>query len=146
MSKKLLTELTVIGNGPEKERFRVAANCEDEDGLNLNSLISLPSEKELEKLYGWDDIRSWNLANWGTPCNVSSEDVGWDEDDNLVFIFFSSTSPPIKWLQTASRQFPVLEFELWYRDEYLDEDGVIVLIQNGEIKEERVDKKLTLKK
>lgn len=146
MSKKLLTELTVIGDELEKERFRVAVNCEDEDGLNLNSLISLPSDEELEKIYGWDDIRSWTLANWGTPCNVSSEDVGWDEDGNLVFRFFSSIFPPIEWLQTASRQFPGLEFELWHRDEYLDEDGVIVLIQNGEIKEERVDKKLTLKK
>jgi len=77
---------------------------------------------------------------------IMTEDDKIDESENESILHFLGAEPPIFRLKEISQKFPSLKFELWYRDEYLDRDGVIVLIQDGEIKEEKVDKQLKPKK
>lgn len=68
---------------------------------------------------------------------VTEGDKTWEKGDESFIHFIASIEPPIFQLKEVSRSYPSLEFELWYREEYLDEDGTIILIQNGRIKEER---------
>lgn len=77
-------------------------------------------EKNME-VYGYKSWYDWRIAKWGCKWDVDGhiEDPGDLEWGYLKYFFDSAWSPPTKWLEKVSGDYPLLHFELHY-----DEPGM----------------------
>lgn len=79
------------------------------------SSSTLKSENEDETTYNW---YNWNITNWGTKWDVSSELSDLDgTETSLSYAFQTAWSPPIPALQKLSEQHPSAEISLWWEEE-----------------------------
>jgi hypothetical protein len=74
--------------------------------------------KALKEKYGYDNWYDWCHANWGTKWDCSSEELGYQTDNESYFEthFNSAWSPPIGWLSNVIKLFPTLNFKLVYME------------------------------
>lgn len=69
--------------------------------------------------FGADNWYDWCMENWGTKWDVQATLI-MDEPGELRYTFASAWDPPLTWLATVSRIFPVLKFEIIT---YLEEES-----------------------
>ena len=102
------------------------SNQGKENLLSLSAEVPIPSNVK--------DEYEWKIKNWGTKWEVEEVSVN-EEVDKITYWFDTAWSPPLEWLQTASKNFPQLTFVLNF-----DEPGVGlfggVRVENGSIVEE----------
>ena len=99
------------------------------------------SEEKRQKLiqdYGTDNWYDWSLMNWGTKWDCSSEEMGFDTDnENYITINFNSAwSPPVHWLRNVIKLFPNLNFKLvfmetgnWFAGCAFNEEGELMITE-----------------
>ena len=94
--------------------------------------------EDLIRQYGTDNWYDWNVMNWGSKWDCSSEEMGFDTDnENYITINFTSAwSPPIKWLGKVIKMFPNLNFKLvfmetgnWFAGCAYSEDGELTVTE-----------------
>lgn len=92
----------------------------------------------LIKEYGADNWYDWCHANWGTKWDCSTEEMGFDTDNEsyIIINFNSAWSPPINWLGRVIKMFPNLNFKLvfmetgnWFAGCAYSEDGELMLAE-----------------
>ena len=92
----------------------------------------------LIKEYGADNWYDWCHANWGTKWDCSSEEMGFDTDNEsyITINFNSAWSPPINWLGRVIKMFPNLNFKLvfmetgnWFAGCAYSEDGELMMAE-----------------
>ena len=69
--------------------------------------------------YGFKDWYNWSIHNWGTKWDASDSYIA-DEDteDPMIQIQFNTAwSPPIEWLQKATKKYPFLQFTMNVEEE-----------------------------
>ena len=104
-------------------------NRSPEEDLSLNSSVTMPPQyEEGDKWY------DWRVSNWGTKWDVS--DVQLEESkDMLTYSFETAWAPPVEWVKTVSKIYPMLSFQLEF-----EEPGVGLFggmnIEDGDIIEE----------
>jgi hypothetical protein len=90
---------------------------------NQQDDFSKPIEERL-KFIG-DNWYDWNVRNWGTKWDVAvSDDDSYPEtelieewSDRLIYSFNTAWSPPLPAIETLSKQYPSLTFNLSYEEE-----------------------------
>jgi hypothetical protein len=114
--------LTIVGPGPELERFKQEAYPEvpDERGrieLLPGKLVPLPEP--------WN--RSDAAQAWGSKwiCDTQlKENINDQEYGYLVFDFESAWSPPDEFVRKASMLFPCLRFHIAFWEEWGNYSGL----------------------
>jgi len=97
-------ELSDIQIGGGDKRWRVV------DGENID--LTETELQHLQDQYGSIDWYDWSVKNWGTKWNAIDTDI----QENILF-FSTAWSPPLPFVQAASKMFPRLTFELEYKEE-----------------------------
>ena len=129
------SQLSVVGDKGELERFQSAVRGTDENGdqveLSFSSLLPEPDISALEDApsnvpVDPDDVRrdgkySWRVANWGTKWEATKVGVEVGPE-RVVYTFLTAWNTPLSWVREASGLFPELSFELEFQDEDSDED------------------------
>ena len=97
--------LTITGNEEQKKDFfsKVIKVINNEQVFDLSALFPYPEGLE----QNWYD---WEINNWGTKWG-NCEIFSFEED---CVKFDSAWSPPIKWIENISNQYPELDFRLSY--------------------------------
>lgn len=72
--------------------------------------------------YGHMNWYSWNVANWGTKWDVIAMLVE-EGSNSITYDFETAWSPPIKFVEKVSNIFPLLEFNLEFREEGMGFEG-----------------------
>lgn len=90
--------------------------------------------KALIKKYGTDNWYDWNVKNWGTKWDCTSDNYSIDTNEFVAY-FESAWSPPIAWLEYVVAKFPKLNFKLTYSETGVWFAGV-AYSENGEVCEE----------
>ena len=71
-----------------------------------------------KKKYGHEDWYSWNCANWGTKWDACHCSIDPDTDyGELEAHFDTAWSPPIEWLEAATKKYPLLHFSMRVTEE-----------------------------
>lgn len=73
----------------------------------------------------------WNTANWGTKWDASDPDVEINPK-SIKITFQTAWSPPLEWLEKASKAHPELTFEMGYSEYGMNFYGEATAI-NGEL-------------
>lgn len=73
---------------------------------------------------------NWQRRNWGTKCSCWDSKVKTRDNKNLIYDFVTAWSPPIPWLAQISRKYPNCFFQLFYINEFGEDEGKI-FIKNG---------------
>jgi hypothetical protein len=69
------------------------------------------------KTYGASTWYNWNISNWGTKWDASSETPWEDNGDNEIVLFFETAwSPPIPVYGKIDELFPELDFVATYAE------------------------------
>ncbi len=135
--------LRVWGDPVQLADFRVKSKPVEDGELSFAGTFPTPSEEEKN----W---YSWCCLNWGTKWDACESMVTELEEDSITYVFDSAWTPPSAWLSHIAPQFPLLRFELTYREsgvgfagrtyahgevfddesgdgEWIDEEGRVVL-------------------
>jgi hypothetical protein len=116
--------LRVTGPNEDVEKFRLQAvghspwdtppEGEKPCVLNFHSLVPVPEAvlKAGYELAGYD----WELKNWGCKWGACQADLVDDNGCELVYGFDTAWSPPLAFLEHASKQWPSLTFILEYEE------------------------------
>jgi len=121
-------ENTLIVGGPGTEQF--ASKClleqQSHTGFSFNALVPVPEE------YSKDGrCVDWCIDHWGTKWEP--ELVNYRANHNYAeFYFLTAWTPPRFWLAEVAKQFPDLEFELYYSEPGIGIAGYIAA-RNGAI-------------
>lgn len=86
--------------------------------LPLKSTTS-PSQKKNKHLidaYGTDNWYNWSIKNWGVKWDACESE--FNPDDDITVTFETPWGPPVEFLQKLSLEFPDLDFELQFADEF----------------------------
>lgn len=139
-----------------KNNLRIKANGEkvleilemikDEDGnMTFNKVAPMPEELETEpspqrdkekakkfkEKYGADDWYNWRCKNWG--CKWDASESGFYEQNGYSMVTFQTPwSPPRNFLESLSKMFPNVTFEMQYAEEGNGYVGQMVA-ENGKI-------------
>jgi len=127
----------VIVSGLNVNSF-ILENETKEDKLSFAKSVPFPDNiyqgnlgPEEEKLYGKNTWYNWNNENWGTKwdcCDVDC-DICLEQ---VKYTFDTAWTPPQQWLQTTSKKYPDLKFEIEFEEIGCDFWGKI-LYQKGKI-------------
>jgi hypothetical protein len=152
MPNHVYSTLIVRGHGEEIRRFKnqaatFAPGYHDEDDtptLSFWNFVRPPQESidsgRYHATHGWvagkesgntpDNWYNWNRANWGTKWDAYNvEVVEGSRATRIEYRFTTAWSAPDPVLAAMAEQFPLLRFELKFREEGGD-DGVITA-ENG---------------
>jgi len=77
----------------------------------------------------------WCIQNWGTKWNFSEITIEEISSHILIYEFLTAWSPPEPLVIKMSQMFPSLKFELEYREEGVDFEGLLTA-ENGIYKTE----------
>lgn len=103
---------------------RIHAAKDDREHGILNPFIPCPPA--LLAGEGWYD---WRIKNWGTKWDVGYDNVTFVTENHMTFK--TAWSPPMKWIETVSKEYPRLVFEVAYSEQGMAFAGVAE-IQDGE--------------
>ena len=73
---------------------------------------------------------NWQRRNWGTKWNCWNSEIKGRDDKKLIYDFVTAWSPPIQWLAKISEKYPNCFFQLFYINEFGEDEGKI-FIKNG---------------
>lgn len=99
------------------------------DLVGTTSPNKTPNRELIDK-HGADNWYDWQLKNWGIKwgaCNSMLED---HSDKHAFYIFESPWSPPIKFFEKVSKDFPTISFILEYEESGMEFYGTAE-IANG---------------
>lgn len=72
--------------------------------------------KKFKEKYGADDWYDWRCRNWG--CKWDASESGFYEQDGYSMVTFETPwSPPREFLESLSKMFPKVEFEMQFAEE-----------------------------
>lgn len=72
---------------------------------------------KMQKIFGYDNSNDFHIGEWGTKWNACEPIIN-QKDENVFNVSFDTAwSPPIPWLQKTALMFPLLKFELNYRED-----------------------------
>ena len=121
--------LIVRGSTEEIARFKEKAS-DNEEVLSLNTLCPKP---ESISSAPYDPVGyQWEQMNWGTKWGVCESAISAHSSTSVHYSFDSAWSPPLMGFITASKDFPTLEFTVYYEEQGCDFMGRAV-ISNGSI-------------
>lgn len=101
----------------------IIKNDDGEEVFTFNGAVPMPDyiftgnlgQDEREK-YGKNNWYDWGIENWGTKWDAY--ETSYDKHDSIggytVFKFQTAWSPPEEYLKNASKNYPLLEFDLGY--------------------------------
>ena len=87
---------------------------------------------------------AWFKENWGTDGDVGEHTEGEYKEHpqegtaDIWWHFLTAWSPPVKWLEKVSRQYPAIEFELVYCERGNNFAGIAVG-EKGKVSDESHD-------
>lgn len=118
----------------------------DEKGnMTFNKVAQMPEElenepspqrdeekaKKFKEKYGADDWYNWRCKNWG--CKWDASESGFYEQDGYSMVTFHTPwSPPEKFIESLSKMFPKVEFELQFAEEGYGYAGKLTA-KNGQV-------------
>jgi len=128
--EKQLEKFKKIGNHtgddiPENEKTHLLmANFFPELCYDKIPEISKETDNKLENM---SDENKWKIENWGRKWDIIVEDFGFkDEKNKIQYQFQSPWSPPNKFIEEVSKDFPNLKFILTYEGEISEYGGKII--------------------
>ena len=83
---------------------------------------TVPEPSDLNVDYDW---YNWHIEHWGTKWDAYEANIISNDLDTAELEFLTAWSPPDKWLDTTSHQFPTVEFTLYWVDEDFPSSGLI---------------------
>lgn len=87
----------------------------DENNGGESAVLSLNRSYPVPMTLSEDEAFEWRCDNWNTKWDVEGGDV--DEwADALTFDFETAGAPPLGWLEVVVRLYPLLGFQLEYRE------------------------------
>lgn len=103
-------------------------NTNDDIELSFNKSVPLPQEEE-------EDWYNWHIANWGTKWDLSNDTYFHNmiEEKELEYQFNTAWGPPINWLATVSKMYPLLTFSLKYAESGCNFAGLLKIKDGEEI-------------
>lgn len=107
--------LRIHGDAEDMKPFIMKlSNSEDPTPLlSFDSLLPMPAHEK-------DNWYDWRIDNWGTKWDITEDDKGvypTDEtEEYLEYTFSTAWSPPVEFIETISRDFPGLTFQLTYAE------------------------------
>lgn len=124
--------LRIIDNG-EKVLEVLELIKDDKGEMTFSKIAPLPKELEdttspvqddvpkeererLKKKYGADNWYDWQIQNWGCKWDAS-ESAFYKNGEYWMVSFQTPWGPPIEFIQTLSKKFNKMTFELQYADE-----------------------------
>lgn len=133
--------LRIIGDELEVKRaIKMLKN--DKGELTFDKAVPMPlplksttapsreSNKHLIDTYGADNWYDWSIKNWGVKWDAHESE--FFEDEDIVATFQTPWGPPIEFFQKFSLEFPGLDFELQFADEFLSQYPLgEVVFRNG---------------
>ena len=138
--------LTIIGRGEEGKRQyslfkgRAEGVTEDDkvDVLCFDNFIPAPENPKI-------GVTEWQYRNWGTKWGANNaeiqddwegqKDKGMDCEYMISYRFDTAWSPPLKFVQKVSKQYPDLKFEIEYWEPNMCFQGSVTY-RNGKASEE----------
>lgn len=122
--------MKVSGNAEELKNFRASAEDKKEKCLLSFERLNPTPPAFLEDEQGitpkW---YAWRLANWGCKWDASDverEEITHHKKQALLYRFITPWSPPVEFLRTLGKLYPLLTFSLHYEEEAkMYPDGVI---------------------
>lgn len=73
------------------------------------------------------DWFEWCVSNWGTKWEPNCQPDVEESDGELVYNLDTAWSPPLPWMEKASKQYPDLEFSIKYGDPSMDFSGAMTV-------------------
>jgi len=89
-------------------------------------------KRKLKEKYGVSSWYEWSVINWGTKWDAHEVEIVKNNDEELIYKFYTAWCPPYEWLITASEKFSKLKFKVEYFDECVSFEGYAT-IENGNI-------------
>ena len=105
MADIVKNHLTIIGDEQEKDKFL----NETKMIFSLNKLLPIPEEAPIETF----------LETWGCKWDVDSCALKISKRDMIEYEFNTPWSPPLKAIDSLSKNFPSLDFTI----EYINQGG-----------------------
>lgn len=120
-------EMNIKGKKEDLDLLLEKANNEEENNpLSLDKLF--PTENT-GKEDGWYE---WRLANWGTKWDLSDVELERLSDDEISVRFSTAWSPPLEAFVKISKDYPEIEFSVFYSEPGADFCGKAE-ISNGSV-------------
>lgn len=124
MPKIGLTKITAAAKDESagKSLIQFKDDCKNSSGMifSFKGIVPVP-----EKIKDGDEKTryDWYLLNWGTNCDAIHPEKIKETDSEVSYHFYSAWSPPQKFVISASRKFPKLNFWFEYEMNYLGQKG-----------------------
>lgn len=80
--------------------------------------------------------KEWCCENWGTKWNFLRSELGFEEDDLLVYDFETACNPPIPIILKMGERFPMLRFELRYFECAMEFNGILEIEEGQVVRDE----------
>lgn len=112
--------LTIQGNETDISRF-IFANLGEFLILDFKKTVPIPEGK-----HSGEEV-------WGCDGADGDVEISLKSNEKVVYIFYTNSTPPIKWLLAVSKLFPELIFDLDYENESNKECAGEIAVVDGEI-------------
>jgi len=80
-----------------------------------------------EQMMNPNNPLNWQRCNWGTKWNCWNSKIKLRDDKYLIYEFVTAWSPPIPWLTKISKKYPQCVFQLFYINEFEEDQGKIFI-------------------
>ena len=140
ITNKLEIELSHSDYDKAKEqlsKFKEIAikdNKESEDNETLSMYNFIPRPKEQDS--NWYD---WNCENWGTKWDTYECSIDDESEDYIYYTFLTAWCPPLEFLKTIGKRFPLLEFYIVFQEEGMGFMGKMFIKEGKVVVEKWLD-------
>ena len=122
--------LKIVGDELEKKRC-LKMLIDDEGKMTFDKAVPMPlplknttapskyPSKHLKEKYGADNWYDWSIKNWG--CKWDASESEFNPGGDIDVTFETPWGPPIQFLEKLSLEFPSLDFELQFADEFFSQ-------------------------
>ena len=150
--EKVLEILEMIKDEKGDMTFEKVSPTPEELGNEPSPQRDEEKAKKFIEKYGADDWYNWRCKNWG--CKWDASESGFYEEDGYSMVTFETPwSPPKGFIESLSKMFPKVEFEMQFAEEgngyvgeitakngfvdvYCPEEGVDIVAINDSIWDE----------
>jgi hypothetical protein len=113
-------EIYIDGNVNDIERFLAQAAGENENGENekfsFSRFLPTPPEMLANPNDDGNSWHNWRVENWGTKWEPDNVSVSRPTNSVISIHCLTAWSPPHKFLENVSKQYPALVFECEYAE------------------------------
>ena len=118
--------LSVYGIQLEIDRWATQASSLEGD-ITLEALVPAPSALRNKEL------TNWRLQNWGTGRDLKEVEECICKNEYIQYRFDTERHAPLRWLLEASKQYPSLQFHLFFFENGMENIGDLASVQNGKL-------------